>query len=283
MRAANVVNATGVWADRLRPDELHDEAEVPRIRPEPRHAHHAAPRRRCRSIGGAIVPAGGGRSIFALPWLGAHADRHDRQRLRHRRPRPHPARRRATSTTCSTRRTRSSAPTLTLGDLDGRLRGRAAADLHRRPEEVGRHLAQGRALRDLQRDDHDHRRQAHDVAADGEDDRRPRSSSARRATRPAARTRSRSARRSSPDDAARASRACPRTPTPRSPAATATAAHDVLAVAAERGELAQPIVDGRPARPARRGRPRRPPRAGPVGRRRAAAPHAPGPAGRPGA
>src|SRR4051812_24670620 len=31
--AANVVNATGVWADRLRPEELHDEAEVPVIRP----------------------------------------------------------------------------------------------------------------------------------------------------------------------------------------------------------------------------------------------------------
>jgi glycerol-3-phosphate dehydrogenase len=33
VRADNVVNATGVWADRLRPEELHDEAEVPRIRP----------------------------------------------------------------------------------------------------------------------------------------------------------------------------------------------------------------------------------------------------------
>ena len=33
MRAANVVNATGVWADQLRPQELHDEAELPRIRP----------------------------------------------------------------------------------------------------------------------------------------------------------------------------------------------------------------------------------------------------------
>src|SRR3954471_8156030 len=33
VRAANVVNATGVWADRLRPEELHGEAEVPVIRP----------------------------------------------------------------------------------------------------------------------------------------------------------------------------------------------------------------------------------------------------------
>ncbi len=30
VRAANVVNATGVWADQLRPQELHDEAELPR-------------------------------------------------------------------------------------------------------------------------------------------------------------------------------------------------------------------------------------------------------------
>ena len=39
------------------------------------------------------------------------------------------------------------------------------------------------------------------------------------------------------------------------------AAHDVLAIAAERGELAQPVVDGQPG-PAGRGRPRGAPRAG---------------------
>ena len=33
IRAQAVVNATGVWADRIRPEELHDEAEVPIIRP----------------------------------------------------------------------------------------------------------------------------------------------------------------------------------------------------------------------------------------------------------
>ena len=33
IRAANVVNATGVWADRIRPEELHDEEEIPVIRP----------------------------------------------------------------------------------------------------------------------------------------------------------------------------------------------------------------------------------------------------------
>ena len=50
-------------------------------------------------------------------------------------------------------------------------------------------------------------------------------------------------------------------------------AHDVLRVARERGELAEPIVPGR-ARPAGRGRLRRPARAGAHGRGRAAAPHA---------
>jgi len=70
IRAANVVNATGVWADRLRPQELRDEAEVPSIRPS-RGTHIIFERARLPLIAGAIVPAGGGRSIFALPWLGA--------------------------------------------------------------------------------------------------------------------------------------------------------------------------------------------------------------------
>ncbi|HWC25329.1 MAG TPA: glycerol-3-phosphate dehydrogenase/oxidase [Solirubrobacteraceae bacterium] len=70
VRASNVVNATGVWADRLRPEELHDEAEVPRIRPS--RGTHITVRHEDLPLagGGAIVPAGGGRSIFALPWLG---------------------------------------------------------------------------------------------------------------------------------------------------------------------------------------------------------------------
>src|ERR1700760_2757502 len=33
IRAENVVNATGVWADHIRPDELHSEAELPHIAP----------------------------------------------------------------------------------------------------------------------------------------------------------------------------------------------------------------------------------------------------------
>jgi len=69
IRAANVVNATGVWADRLRPDELHDEAEVPTIRPS-RGTHVTVSSEAVPLVAGAIVPAGGGRSIFALPWLG---------------------------------------------------------------------------------------------------------------------------------------------------------------------------------------------------------------------
>jgi glycerol-3-phosphate dehydrogenase len=70
VRAANVVNATGVWADRLRPGELHDEAEVPVIRPS-RGTHITLAHSRLPLVGGAIVPAGGGRTIFALPWLGS--------------------------------------------------------------------------------------------------------------------------------------------------------------------------------------------------------------------
>jgi glycerol-3-phosphate dehydrogenase len=69
VRAANVVNATGVWADQLRPNELREEAELPRIRPS-RGTHVTIRHEDLPLIGGAIVPAGGGRTIFALPWLG---------------------------------------------------------------------------------------------------------------------------------------------------------------------------------------------------------------------
>jgi glycerol-3-phosphate dehydrogenase len=69
IRADNVVNATGVWADRIRGDELHNEAEVPQIRPS-RGTHITLAHERLPINAGAIVPAGSGRSIFALPWLG---------------------------------------------------------------------------------------------------------------------------------------------------------------------------------------------------------------------
>lgn len=69
IRATNVVNATGVWADRLRPSELRDEAEVPIIRPS-RGTHVTLPAEKLPLRSGAIVPSGGGRFMFALPWLG---------------------------------------------------------------------------------------------------------------------------------------------------------------------------------------------------------------------
>jgi glycerol-3-phosphate dehydrogenase len=82
LRAASVVNATGVWADALRPigdrrdrrsaSELHDEAELggwARIRPS-RGTHLTLRHEDLPLVAGAIVPAGAGRSIFALPWLG---------------------------------------------------------------------------------------------------------------------------------------------------------------------------------------------------------------------
>jgi glycerol-3-phosphate dehydrogenase len=69
VRAANVINATGVWADQLRPGELRDEAELPRIRPS-RGTHLILNHEDLPLVGGAIVPAGNGRSVFALPWLG---------------------------------------------------------------------------------------------------------------------------------------------------------------------------------------------------------------------
>src|SRR5579862_1196418 len=69
VRADNVINATGVWADRIRPEELHSEAELPRIAPS-RGTHVTLAEADLPLRAGAIVPAGAGRSIFALPWLG---------------------------------------------------------------------------------------------------------------------------------------------------------------------------------------------------------------------
>jgi glycerol-3-phosphate dehydrogenase len=68
LRAANVVNATGVWADQLSPEELHGESEL-RIRPS-RGTHVTLRYEDLPLLAGAIVPAGAGRTIFALPWLG---------------------------------------------------------------------------------------------------------------------------------------------------------------------------------------------------------------------
>ena len=67
---ANVVNATGVWADRIRPEEIHAEAEVPTIVPS-RGTHLTVPLE-ALALGEAacIVPASEDRTIFALPWYG---------------------------------------------------------------------------------------------------------------------------------------------------------------------------------------------------------------------
>jgi glycerol-3-phosphate dehydrogenase len=70
IRAATVVNATGVWADRIRPDEIHDEEEIPRISPS--RGTHVTVSFGDLDIGRAacVVPAGEDRRIFALPWYG---------------------------------------------------------------------------------------------------------------------------------------------------------------------------------------------------------------------
>jgi glycerol-3-phosphate dehydrogenase len=67
--ADNVVNATGVWADRIRPEELHTEEDVPVIRPS-RGTHVIVDNGKLPLNAAVIVPAGSGRTIFALPWLG---------------------------------------------------------------------------------------------------------------------------------------------------------------------------------------------------------------------
>ncbi len=67
--ADNVVNATGVWADRIRPEELHEEEDVPVIHPS-RGTHILIDAEKLPMQAAAVVPAGQGRTIFALPWLG---------------------------------------------------------------------------------------------------------------------------------------------------------------------------------------------------------------------
>jgi glycerol-3-phosphate dehydrogenase len=70
IRATNVVNATGVWADRIRTEEILTEEEIPRISPS--RGTHITLSMEDLDIGTAacIVPAGEGRTIFALPWYG---------------------------------------------------------------------------------------------------------------------------------------------------------------------------------------------------------------------
>ncbi len=70
VEADNVVNATGVFADRIRPEEVVEEEDVPRISPS-RGTHLLIDRERLSTgTAACIVPAGEGRAIFALPWYG---------------------------------------------------------------------------------------------------------------------------------------------------------------------------------------------------------------------
>ncbi|MGE0066342.1 MAG: FAD-dependent oxidoreductase [Solirubrobacterales bacterium] len=67
--ADHVVNATGVWADQIRPEVLEEE-DVPRIAPS--RGTHIVLDQADLPMGSAacIVPAGEGRMIFSLPWYG---------------------------------------------------------------------------------------------------------------------------------------------------------------------------------------------------------------------
>jgi len=70
VHADNVVNATGVFADQVRPEELLGEEDVPRISPS--RGTHLLIDQADLPMGKAacIVPAGEGRMIFSLPWYG---------------------------------------------------------------------------------------------------------------------------------------------------------------------------------------------------------------------
>ena len=70
VEAENVVNATGVWADRIRPGEIEREEDVPKIKPS--RGSHLLLSTDDLDMGQAacVVPAGEGRGIFALPWYG---------------------------------------------------------------------------------------------------------------------------------------------------------------------------------------------------------------------
>ncbi|HEV2726844.1 MAG TPA: FAD-dependent oxidoreductase, partial [Solirubrobacterales bacterium] len=68
--ADHVVNATGVFADQVRPEELLGEEDVPRIAPS--RGTHLLIDQKDLPMGksACIVPAGEGRMIFSLPWYG---------------------------------------------------------------------------------------------------------------------------------------------------------------------------------------------------------------------
>lgn len=69
IRARHVVNATGVWADDIKPSDAR-ETDVPVIRPSRgthlTFSHEDLPLRKTALV----VPAGEGRMMFTLPWMG---------------------------------------------------------------------------------------------------------------------------------------------------------------------------------------------------------------------
>jgi glycerol-3-phosphate dehydrogenase len=70
VEAQNVVNATGVWADRIKPEEITAEEDIPRIAPS-RGTHVILDEAQLdMGKGACIVPAGEERGIFSLPWYG---------------------------------------------------------------------------------------------------------------------------------------------------------------------------------------------------------------------
>ena len=120
VRAPNVVNATGVWADQLRPQELHVEAELPRIRPS-RGTHITISTPSCRSSAARSSRPGAGARSSRCPGSGTRSSARPTTTTRARSSTSSPRAR--TSTTCSTRSTRSSASDFGPDRLTGAFAG----------------------------------------------------------------------------------------------------------------------------------------------------------------
>ena len=107
VEAENVVNATGVWADRIRRRGRRGGGRAA-DHAQPRHPRPARPRRPLDRQRRLHRPGRRGAGDLRPALVRAHPGRHHRQRLRGRH-RPSPSRARRTSSTCSTRSTPSSA------------------------------------------------------------------------------------------------------------------------------------------------------------------------------
>ncbi len=278
LAAANVVNATGVWADQLRPDELYGEEEVPRIRPS-RGTHVLLPRE-ALDVGatGVIVPAGGGRGVFVLPWLGrtlvGTTDNDYEGDLEHV-----PA---AGDDVAYLLKAVNDffGSSLGAGDLVGAYAGvrplistgdpKKSVDISRKAE-----------LYETSSGPRDHhRRQAHHVAADGQDGRGPPGGAGGPGVGlPHARAPAGTAHRSRRASAGRGGGRAQPNP-PRLPLRPRGGGRDG---GGGRGPVAGRARESRPARPRGRGHLLRPPRAGADAGRRDAPPHPARPAGRAGA